>query len=289
MPGKNNWIKLTYDGLPKRKLKESFVIEYTETTDRNISFQEACLESAQEIYNQYNQTVYVSLSGGADSECVANSFYNQGLSFVPVIVKIEEYNQHDIRFALNWCKKRNITPMIIEHNVDQWGNILIDYFVKSKNRMFIGVTNMYIADRVKEMGGYLVTGCGDLQLLPDPGLNDLCPTVNSEYKEHYTHWECDYAVDQHDPGYHPNGFFSWKPEMLLSFVQERDPDWTNEEAKWYLYNVPPRPNYYGGEYFISIIWKKHGKIIENGRKLFGTHDWVIVGTKQNIINNLYKQ
>jgi hypothetical protein len=289
MPGKNNWIKLTYDGLPRRKLKESFVIEYTETTNRNISFREACLESAQEIHDQYHGNIYISMGGGSDSECVANSFYDQQLSFIPVIVKIEEYNRHDIRFALNWCKERNIVPMIIEHTAKEWADILVDYFIRSKNRMFWGIGNLYVGDRVKALGGYVVTGCCDLQLLPDPGLHEQYPTLTKEYSGYYTQWESDYALDQYDPGYHPNGFFVWKPEMLLSFVNERDPEWSNEEAKWYIYKVPPRPKYHGGEYLSAYIFETHYKIFKNGMNLFGKHDWVIAGTKESIVQNLYKQ
>jgi hypothetical protein len=288
MPGKNNWVKLTYEGLPKRKLGESFTIEYTETTDRNISFRQACLESAQEIYETYNKNIYVSMGGGADSECVGNSFYDQGLPFTPVIVKVENYNYHDIRFALDWCQQRNLTPLIIEHSVEEWGDILIDYFIKAKNRMISSGGLMYVADKIKNLGGYLVTGCCDLQLLPDPGLSFCYPLLCSDYVGQFTQWESDYALDQWDPGYHPNGFFIWKPEMLTSFVQERKPDWGNEEAKWYVYNVPPRPKFTGGEYYMPIICKKNEKLIANGMKLFGKHDWVIAGSKESILTDLYR-
>jgi hypothetical protein len=287
MPGRNNWIKLTYDGLPARRLGESFTIEYTERTSRIISFKQACAESAQEIHNYYDKKIYISMSGGSDSECVANSFYNLGLAFVPVIIKIEDYNRHDIRYALHWCQKRNITPMLIEHTVDEWGDILVDYFVRSKNRMLTGVGVMYAGDQVKALGGYLVTGCTDLQLLPDPSLHEQYPSLLTDYFGYYTGWESDFALDQWDPGYHPNGFFTWKPEMLLSFVQDRNPEWANEEAKWYVYDVPPRPKFNGGEYFSYIIQKKHQKIISNGLKLFGKHDWVIYGTKESLMRDLY--
>ena len=289
MPGRNNWVKLTYEGLPKRKLGESFTIEYTETTSRNISFRQACLESAQEIYETYNKNIYISLGGGADSECVANSFYDQGLPFVPVIIKIENENQHDIRFALKWCQQRNIMPMIVEHTLDDWANILLDYFIKTKNRMLSGVGLMYLGDKVKQLGGYLLTGCCDLQLLPDPSLVSQYPTLGIDHAGYFTQWESDYALDQWDPGYHPNGFYIWKPEMLVSFVQERNPEWSNEEAKWYVYNVTPRPKITGAEYYMPKIWKKHGKIIGNGFKLFGKHDWVIAGSKETILKDLYRE
>ena len=72
MPGRNNWVKLTYDGKPERHLSESLQLTFTEKTDRIISFKEACAESAQEISDTF-KNVYISLSGGCDSECVANS------------------------------------------------------------------------------------------------------------------------------------------------------------------------------------------------------------------------
>jgi asparagine synthetase B (glutamine-hydrolysing) len=119
MPGKNKWVNLTFDGLPQRLSKENFQIEFTSTTDRTISFQQACAESAHEIWDTYRR-IHISLSGGCDSECVANSFYDNQVPFTPVIISLGDQNRHDIKFALKWCEKRNIQPVVLEFTLDQW-------------------------------------------------------------------------------------------------------------------------------------------------------------------------
>lgn len=286
MPGRNNWVKLSYDGKPQRSLSESFIITYTEKTDRIISFKQACTESAQEIFDTY-KNVYVSMSGGSDSECVANSFYNAGLPFTPVILKIEDYNRHDIVYALDWCKQRNINPVVIEHEVQSWVSTIAALQKLDRNRMLWGMGNVWLADHVKQLGGYLVTGCCDLQLIPDPDLELDYPDLNAKFQGQYVHWECDYAVDHHDPGYHPNGFFIWKPEMLLSFINERNPAWTNAEAKWNVYKVGPRPKYVGME---NIDFETIYSTIRSPvtiKKIVGKHDWILAGTNETLWQDIY--
>lgn len=288
MPGKNNWVQLTYDGLPQRLSRESFQIDFTGTTNRVISFQQACAESAHEIHDAYGK-IHISLSGGCDSECVANSFYNAQIPFTPVIISLGDQNYHDIRFALRWCEKRNIQPVVLEFTLDQWIGELSKTQAKIKNRMWWGLHNVWLADWVKEHNSHLLTGCCDLQLLPEHTLQSDYPELNRNYRGHYVQWECDYAVDQYDPGYHPNGFFVWKPEMILAFLNARDPEWSNEEAKWYVYEVQPRPKYAGCEYAEaeSAVAKKYFDRSRKLQKFIGKHDWIIAGTKETLWQKLY--
>jgi hypothetical protein len=286
MPGMNDWVKLTYDGRPKRDFTESFTVSYTQKTNRLISFKQACTESAQEICDTY-KNIYVSLSGGCDSECVANSFYDAGLPFTPVILKIEDYNRHDIKYALDWCAAKNINPVVIEQELLPWISVLAELQKLDRNRMLWGMSNVWLADYVKQLGGHLVTGCCDLQLVPDPDLQAEYSELNENFPKHYVQWESDYAVDHHDPGYHPNGFFIWKPEMILSFINERDPVWSNPEAKWRIYNVKPRPKYVGLE---NIDFKQVLSIIQSPakiRNILGKHDWILAGTTETLWRDIY--
>jgi len=287
MPGRNNWAKLTYDGKPNRTLSESVTITFTEKTDRLISFKQACTESAQEIFDTY-KNLYVSMSGGCDSEHVANTFYNNGLPFTPIIVKLEEYNSHDIKYAFEWCKQKNIKPVVIEEKLVVWLKNLAELQIQDRNRMCWGMHNVYISDYVKKLGGHLVTGCCDLQKLPDHRLQQHYPELCEKFPEHFVHWETDYGMDQHDPGYHPGGFFIWKPEMVISWLNERNMAWSNLKAKWVLYDVPPRPKYVGHE---NVDWKnKFNKIVpvpQKIRKILGKHDWILLGTNETLWQDIY--
>lgn len=92
-------------------------MEHICNNDIDISYKDALKDS---IKNIDNPIVY--LSGGLDSEIVANAFVDTGKSFIPLIYYyVDDYgnllNKHDIGYAYAFCKKHGLFPVIKQLNV----------------------------------------------------------------------------------------------------------------------------------------------------------------------------
>ena len=100
--------------IPKNPKIENTITEYVDIHLR---------EYLQE--NNYN----IFLSGGVDSENVANIFLTCGIRFTPVIVaychKGKALNDYDTNYAFKYCKQHGLTPKVI--NID-----IIDFFNTGK-------------------------------------------------------------------------------------------------------------------------------------------------------------
>ena len=104
----------TTSQLPKNPKIENTVIEYVK---------KHMAEYLKE--GKYN----LFLSGGIDSENIANIFLECKIPFTPIIVAYchedKILNDYDIQYAFNFCKKHSITPIVIDIPI-------IDFFNSGK-------------------------------------------------------------------------------------------------------------------------------------------------------------
>jgi hypothetical protein len=92
-------------------------VEHIDNETWEISYKDALKESIKDIENPI-----VYLSGGLDSEIVANAFVDLGKSFIPLIYYyVDEtgnlLNKHDIGYAYAFCRKHGLFPIIKQINV----------------------------------------------------------------------------------------------------------------------------------------------------------------------------
>ena len=60
-------------------------------------------------------------SGGLDSEYALSVFLSQGMDVIPVIVRLlPHYNDHDTKYAISFCESKNITPVIVDIDFDEF-------------------------------------------------------------------------------------------------------------------------------------------------------------------------
>jgi hypothetical protein len=76
--------------------------------------------SAEKIWEARLGPLYLMYSGGVDSEYILNVFLQLGMPIQPVIIKLNNYNYHDIKYAIDFCKSKKIEPLIIDFNFDQF-------------------------------------------------------------------------------------------------------------------------------------------------------------------------
>lgn len=78
-------------------------------------------QRALSIANKTTKPINVFYSGGIDSEVVLLSFIENKIPFTAVIKKYNnDYNKHDIDFALKFVKKRNIPYIVEEEDLDEY-------------------------------------------------------------------------------------------------------------------------------------------------------------------------
>jgi hypothetical protein len=245
---KNNYIKssgvgdtftVSFDSLPKQY--DNYFIE-------------SC-KAAKEIYDLKQGKLYVLYSGGVDSEYALSIFLSLGMDLTPVIINLNpEYNNFDTDYAITFCNKHKINPLVV--------NLDFDQFVKSgkflevskicRSEIFHRAATAYVAG---QLDGTILLGDGEPYIKKDSNNN-----WNIEIYEH------DYAVWNYFIAkgiYGTTHFNRYTPEMLLSFfADERMIELANNtvpgklssnSSKFIIYNrhcdfnLEERPKYHGYE------------------------------------------
>ena len=128
MATENDWMTCNLD----KRLKDPFVdfkVIFNPVPFKKISFEQASIEAANKIANKYDN-LYVSLSGGLDSEYIMLTLYNLKIPFKPIIVLIDEANSLESQYAFYMCKKLNIEPIVLKINEYLFVNIFKKYIYR---------------------------------------------------------------------------------------------------------------------------------------------------------------
>lgn len=273
LPRLNDWIGCGIDHWSRvRFADQKFQFQTQSKTDRLLDFADACAITAEQIYHQQiNQPLYVSLSGGVDSELVANTLWHLKIPFVPVIASIADINQEEKWYAEYWCHTREIVPMRITIDIATvetfWGRYLA--MLRYSHQCGIAVI-LYIADQVHQLGGRLLTGLGDVNLCY-PGF--YCNIV-------------DFCLDYFRPGQHPPGFFMATADMAAAYINAFDMNLDEQYNKVKLFSVSPRPkmNYVADLRTLSSKIEKISAIHATSVIDSAAHQW---SSKQEVVNSFY--
>lgn len=110
----NNYI--TYKGEGK-----NFKVKFNWKDLTDIDFHKASVELAKTINETKQGKIYLMYSGGVDSEYILNLFCDLKITITPVIIKLKpSYNEHDIKYAFDYCESRKLKPVIIDIDFDKF-------------------------------------------------------------------------------------------------------------------------------------------------------------------------
>jgi hypothetical protein len=225
----NTWYPAGHNGWCEVNLTpEQFSFRVNQPVSQELDFQSACDYTAKKLHSDWNdRPLYLSLSGGLDSELVANTFVRNQIPFVPVIIKIGTLNVNESWYAEYWCYTNKINPIVKNLTIADYEEVVKKYLHSPlRHTQQLGIIgNFYTADFVQESGGYLLTGLGDINQTDD---RFYCNTV-------------DFNFDIFLPGQHPTGFFMYTPELVLSYINQFDSTINEQYNKLKFYNVLPRP------------------------------------------------
>lgn len=228
--GKDNWYTVNI-AFNKKPVPAEFSIKFNHTVaPKAISFQQAADEALLDVANTFNH-LHLGLSGGLDSEFIAEVLYRNKIPFTPII-GVSPLN-NDYRFALHWCQQHNIKPIVFDY-VKERDALLGHCFKFLKDfpcNADAGALTSYLYQIASANNGYL--------LVAEPTL----PLRTTDFYEPITDF---YTVilEQFILNLLASPLTSilfWTPELVLSAAQELDTALDDPSARAKLYNVPYRP------------------------------------------------
>jgi hypothetical protein len=285
MLSKDNWISMSWGGvIPRTGPEDLEVVFHSKAAAVPSSFEAAATATAKDIASKYDN-LYLGISGGADSESVADALYNNNIPFTPIIIEwdglgtlsVDQSNMEN-QYAYFWCKRRNITPYILKLNKSifadgSYANVL----ETSRPRLQYAATMLYVSREVERLGGNLLTG-NQLEFCPDEQFTRL-DGIPENYRG-FILSECDFYLETDKQDRHPWGFYYWSPEMMAATVKYWPTDVPMTEAKAALYGTPYRPKIFNNEFIRNIptyMWT---------RKRYGTIDGALLGDKEELLAKL---
>lgn len=189
---------------------ESFTIDIDPAKRIPNSFGKELVANAQEIYDLRQGPVYVLYSGGIDSELVMEVFLSLKMKVVPVITRLlPNYNSNDLEYAFKYCKYRNIDPLVIDINLDEF--ITGTEMLKTSEQVGPAPYQMLpILNVALKLDGTVISGNNEPYFGPDDTDNKWYLTD----KEYLCVWNRLYEKGKI---YGTPSFLSWTSETMLAF------------------------------------------------------------------------
>jgi len=260
----NNWITHNlYDRFNDQSVNFELKINpYNFTT---MDFHKAADFTATKIAEEYTN-IFLSFSGGADSDYVFHCFQRNNVKFTPIIVKTSG-NKIEMTYALHTCRKFNVTPIIIDINDSEYISIFEDLIKKINGFGIESVPGIVACRYAKSQNGILVIG----EHMIDNDEENIWIGVN----------EWDYYNEIFVGDEYNIPFFNYTVEMtwaMASSIEQIPID----EWKWQTYGLDFRPKInYNFPYIFDQVKIKFLRI----RKLTPQSKFVI-GSKNDFLNTL---
>lgn len=171
--------------------------------------------------------IYISLSGGIDSEFILMKYREFGLPVTPIIIKTP-YNEYETAYAFHVCRTERIKPVVLEPTNDQILSLYNIVLQKLRGKGINAVYQIFSAYYSQSQGGILLVG--------SPAIPDDLPSI-----DYIEICEWDYYNDVILPGSTIN-FFYYTPEIFYALMNEID-DTPSTEFKSRIFNRPFRPKF----------------------------------------------
>lgn len=265
-----NWFK---NNICDRKTnpEADLIVDIVPYKFNEMSFHEAADYTARLIRSKHPK-IYVSLSGGADSEYVVRTFHRNSIDIMPILVKTSG-NEKELSYAFNLCEELQYTPIILglsDSDYLRWYHRI----VKELNGIGIYCIPPLVAcEYAKENNGVLIIG--EHLLDTDKISNQITPGAN----------EWDFYNEFFIGEQYNIPFFNYTIELCCAMIKSVK-DVPLHVFKAVLYGTELRPIV---EYEFSEKFEVIRNVINRNRthKLGGYH--VGFGTKEKFLNDIYSK
>jgi hypothetical protein len=154
---------------------DPFSVEYDKIENRVFSFKDECIISVQNALrkNKKQLPIVVMMSGGIDSELVAESVRLSGNPFKCVIGRLLTevngeriiFNSHDFVFAENWCKKNSIEVLYCDIDIYKQCSLLAEYALSASSFSPQYACHMYLMKWCSDNGMFFLAGNGEMDIV----------------------------------------------------------------------------------------------------------------------------
>jgi hypothetical protein len=233
------------------------------------NYYEESLKAAEYVWANKQGTLFLLYSGGLDSEYALSVFLALRMNVVPVIIHLTpNYNDHDIEYAFRFCKQKNIKPLVIDVNFDEFveSGLMLDLSMQIRSWVPVRAATAHVCGM---LDGTVLLGDGE-------------PTIEKLGRDWYiTILEHDYALVNYfkQRGLHGTPHFNrYTPEMMASFLTDPvimrtalnvfDNTTSSDRLKCLIYNadsgfnLEARPKYHGYETVAKSEIVKHGDFLK---------------------------
>lgn len=165
------------------------------------------------IAEQTNKPLFLGLSGGVDSEIIAEYLLKNKIPFTALIVKYGDgENFHDFKFAEEFCNKYKIKTHIINLDSVYFYTKTINKYIQKGYRAtrIFRYFQLYMLEVIEKMGGCLILGSGE----------QVYDTVNEEIGMYF---EPGYTISldwcKKNNTVHYPYFFMHNPEIYAAYMK----------------------------------------------------------------------
>lgn len=221
-------------------------------------------KAAEELYSLKQGKLYMMYSGGVDSEFALSIFLSLGMDITPVIIKLSpDYNDHDIAYAYDFCKSKNITPVIIDIDFDNFvkSGLMFDYAKRYKSKQYQMSATLHA---LSKLDGTILGGhC-------EPYVNHV--TTTNTWNVHYDEYEYSIANYYFENNiYGTPNFNSWTSGMMASYLTDpRILDLVNNKFPLRMGSNSSKHMIYNrhGNLNLTVRPKLHGYEVVEKREIF---------------------
>jgi len=188
---------------------DPYVLKFQSCTRPTLPWLEETRYTAKLIASRTSKPIWLCLSGGIDSEVMAEAFLAEKIPFRAFSLSYYGRNDHDIRHAVNWCKAHGVEHEIeavnIWHIFDAQRQ-LEERYVTSNVFRYVQISLM---KKIEARGGYAVIGSGE----------QLYKFKDAPYLEFTVGYHVPYEWCQRNGVEHEPYFYFVTPEITKAWME----------------------------------------------------------------------
>ena len=188
---------------------------------KTMTFDEATDFTCQQL-SDLNKQIFVSFSGGYDSEYALRSLHRNSITATPIIVKCGQTDE--LKYAYETCKQLRLEPIILEINENHFLDFFEEHVINKFDSIgYNSVYNMIAADYISKIdNSILVSGN---HFLTSDGIDLI------EDTEIFLGYDWDFYVDCFLEKKVNINFFMYNLEIVYSII----PDNTSTGMTWAMF------------------------------------------------------
>lgn len=217
----NDWLEYNND---------IFTLDFSQL---EIKSKNECIDEI--LRNQNLDNIYVPMSGGIDSEFVAQTLFDRGINFTPILVDYVS-NGAELWFARHWCYTHKITPAVLFVTAEEMKTKFAELAYKHRIN-FLTAIEFYIEEYVSNLGGRIISSSSE----PFQREDNISDTLETKVNPNLKFTLCEYAMETTFGEKHLVNFLTHTPSMLYNLLANIDYDMPIQEALCKYYELTPRP------------------------------------------------